>query len=144
MIEAAIVTPLMLLLTFAVMDFGGLFYAYLALENGVSQATRFGVTGNLMNDPANPGNQLSRTASMELAMRQAVPTLTIPDTAFVFEHMPVGATSWSSGTGGPGDIERLTVNYTWSLFDPLLSPFFPGGQVALTVDSTMKNESRFQ
>ena len=61
MVEAAIITPLLLLLTFAVMDFGGLFYAYLALENGVSQATRYGVTGNTMDDPANPGTPLSRT-----------------------------------------------------------------------------------
>ena len=45
-VEAAIITPLLLLLTLSIVDFGALFYVYLALENGVSQATRFGVTGN--------------------------------------------------------------------------------------------------
>ena len=40
LLEAAIITPLLLLLTFSIADFGGLFYVYLALENGVSQATR--------------------------------------------------------------------------------------------------------
>ena len=45
MLEAAIITPLLLLLTFSIVDFGALFYVYLALENGVSQATRYGVTG---------------------------------------------------------------------------------------------------
>ena len=36
MLEAAIITPLLLLLTFSIVDFGALFYVYLALENGVS------------------------------------------------------------------------------------------------------------
>jgi Flp pilus assembly protein TadG len=143
-VEAAIVTPLLLLLTFAIMDFGSLFYAYLALENGVSQATRYGVTGNVMNDPNNPGNQLSRTASMMLAMRQATPTLTIPDGAFTFSHLPSGTTTWLSGAGGPGDIEKLEINYTWTFVDPLMRPFFPTGQYNIIVDSSMKDESLFQ
>ena len=144
MVEAAIITPLLLLLTFAVIDFGGLFYAYLALENGVSQATRYGVTGNAMDDPAHPGTPLSRTDSMKLAMRQATPTLTLDDSAFTFQHMPTGGATWLAGTGGPSDIEKLEINYTWSFFDPLLRPFFPGGQMNITVDSSMKNEGRFQ
>jgi uncharacterized membrane protein (UPF0127 family)/Flp pilus assembly protein TadG len=143
-VEAAVITPLLLLLTFSIADFGALFYVYLALENGVSQASRYGVTGNLMDDPAHPGSQLSRTDSIKLAMRQATPTLTLADGAFTFSHMSPGATSWSSGTGAPSDIEKVTVDYTWNLLTPLLRPFFSGGQVHLKVDSAMKNEARFQ
>ena len=95
MLEAALVTPVLLLLTFAIVDFAGMFYAYLALENGVSQATRYAVTGQLMDDPSNPGTPLSRVDSIKAAMRQATPTLTIPDTAFTFSHLPVGASSWA-------------------------------------------------
>jgi Flp pilus assembly protein TadG len=42
MIEAAIMTPLLLLLTFSIVDFACLFYVYLALENGAvrPRATR--------------------------------------------------------------------------------------------------------
>ena len=47
LVEAALITPLLLLLTFGICEFASLFYVYLALENGVSQATRFGVTGNV-------------------------------------------------------------------------------------------------
>jgi uncharacterized protein len=143
-VEAAVITPLLLLLTFSIADFGALFYVYLALENGVAQASRYGVTGNLMNDPASPGNQLSRTDSIKAAMRQATPTLTLPDSAFSFSFMPPGGTSWSTGTGGPGDIGKVTVDYTWTLMTPLLRPFFPGGQFHMTVASAMKNEARFQ
>ena len=46
LVEAAIVTPPLLLLTFAICDFAAVFFVYLALESGVTQATRAGVTGN--------------------------------------------------------------------------------------------------
>ena len=137
MLEAAIITPILLLLTFSIADFGGLFYAYLAIENGVSQATRFAVTGNSM-------GSLSRADSIKAAMRSATPTLTIPDGAFSFEHMPVGGSSWVGGTGGPGEIEKVTITYTWPIMTPLLKPFFPSGNLTMKVESMMKNESRFQ
>jgi uncharacterized membrane protein (UPF0127 family) len=143
-VEAAILTPLLLLLTFSIADFGALFYVYLALENGVAQASRYGVTGNLMDDPANPGTPLSRTDSIKAAMRQATPTLTLPDSAFSFSSMAPGAAGWTAGTGGPGDIEKVTVDYTWTLMTPLLRPFFTAGQIHMTVASAMKNEARFQ
>jgi hypothetical protein len=143
-VEAAIITPLLLLLTFSIADFASLFYVYLALENGVSQATRYGVTGNLMADPLNPGVTLAREDSIKTAMRQATPTLTLADSAFSFSHMSPGASTWSAGTGAPNDIEKVTVDYTWSFLTPLLRPFFAGGQIQLKVDSAMKNEARFQ
>jgi uncharacterized membrane protein (UPF0127 family) len=143
-LEAAILTPLLLLLTLSIADFGVLFYVYLALENGVSQASRYGVTGNAMDDPARPGTPLSRSDSIKTAMRQATPTLTLPDSAFTFSFMSPGATGWSGGTGGPGDIGKVTVDYNWTLMTPLLRPFFTGGQAHLRVDSAMRNETRFQ
>ena len=139
-IEAALITPLVLLLTFGVIDFASLFYTYLALENGVSQATRFVVTGRSMDDPANPGTFLNRQDSIKTAMRMASPTLTISDGAFSFSHMAPGGSSWSSGVGGPGDLEKVTVNYYYTPMTPLLQPFFSGGQIHFAVDSTMKNE----
>jgi hypothetical protein len=144
LIEAAIVTPLLLLLTFSIADFGSLFYVYLALENGVSQATRYAVTGNLMDDPAHPGSKLSRPDTIKAAMRSATPTLNIPDAAFSFQHMPRGGTTWVGGTGGPDEIEKVTINYDWALLTPLLRPFFAGGKLTFAVESTMKNEGRFQ
>jgi Flp pilus assembly protein TadG len=141
-VEAAIVTPLFLLLTFSIVEFGAVFYAYLALENGVSQATRYGVTGNVMDDPSNPGTPLSRTESIKAAMRQSTPTLTINDAMFTFESRAPGAGGgWNAGPGGPGDIQKVAINYTWTFFTPLLRVFFPpNGQLTLHVESAMKNE----
>ena len=143
LVEAALITPLLLMLTFGIIDFASMFYVYLALENGVSQATRYAVTGNLKDDPANPGTFLNRADSIKLAMRQATPTLTIPDSYFTFSHLPAGGATWLGGVGGPGEVEKVTVNYTWSFLTPLIRPFFPSGQLAIQVDSSMKNEERF-
>src|SRR5262245_61127975 len=94
MVETALLLPLLLLLTFALMDFGIMFYAYLALENGVGQATRYGVTGNQMEG-------LSREESIRSAMRDATPTLTLEDDAFSFSHMVPGGNVWLAGAGNP-------------------------------------------
>ena len=144
LVEAAILTPLLVLLTFAIVDFSAILYVDLALENGVSQATRFGVTGAVISDPSGGGGYLSRTDSIKTAMRHATPTLTIGDSAFAFAHIPSGGTTWVGGTGGPDAIERVTVTYTWTLLTPLLRPFFTNGGVTLQVAGTMKNEGRFE
>jgi hypothetical protein len=144
LVEAALITPLFLLLTFSIVDFGGLFYAYLALENGVSLASRYGVTGRTLDDPAHPGTPLNHQETLKLAMRQGTPTLTIPDSAFTFAHRSVGGAAWLNGPGAPGELERLSVDYNWQFFTPLVGAFFPGGQVNLRVDSAMKNEASFQ
>jgi hypothetical protein len=144
LIEAAIMTPLLLTLTFGVIDFAAMFYVYLALESGVSQATRFGITGNLMDDPDNPGNPLSRESSIRAAMRGATPSLTLEDDAFQFQHRAQSGSSWTGGTGGPDDLERVTVRYTYSPLTPILRPLLPGGVMTFEVQSTMKNEGRFE
>jgi hypothetical protein len=143
LVEAALITPLLLLLTFGIMEFATMFYVYLALENGVSQATRYGVTGNLKDDPLNPGTPLNRVDSIRLAMRQATPTLTIPDAEFTFSHLPAGGGAWVGGTGGPGEIEKVTVNHPWTFMTPLIRPFFTGGTLNIQVESSMVNEKRF-
>ena len=144
LIEAALITPLFFLLTFSIVDFGTLFYTYLALENGVSLASRYGVTGQTMNDPVT-GTPLNHQESLKLAMRQGTPTLTIPDSAFTFAHRAPGGAAWLAGAGGPGELERVSVDYTYSFFTPfLVGAFFPpNGTVNLRVDSAMKNEGSF-
>jgi hypothetical protein len=136
LVEAAIMTPILLLLTFSIVDFAGLFYVYLAIENGASQATRYAVTGQIISGQ-------SREDSIKAAMRDATPTLTIEDDMFSFSHMRPGTSVWVSGTGGEGDIGRLTVTYPWNLMTPVIRPFFTNGQLVIRVESAMKNERRF-
>jgi hypothetical protein len=138
LVEAAIVTPLLLLLTFAVVEFSMLFYAYLALESGVNQASRYAVTGNVV-----AGS--TRQESIMAAMREATPTLTLRNEDFSFEHL-VGMTGtvWQPGIGGPDDIGKVTVTYAFQFYTPFSRLFFDGGSLTLQVQSAMKNERRFE
>ena len=135
-VEMALVLPLLFLLTFSIVDFASLFYVYLALENGVAQAGRFGVTGNV-------SGELSREDSIRLAMRDATPTLTIQDGDFTFSHMAPGGVNWLAGTGNPSDISKVKVTHTWALMTPFIREFFADGRITIAVESAMLNEPRF-
>ena len=135
LVEAAIITPLLLLVTFAIVDFSALLYVFLALQSGVSQASRYGVTGNVVTG-------LSREDSIRSAMRQNTPTLTLSDGAFTFSHLSGGL--WVGGAGAPGDIEKVAVDYSWQIITPLVRPFFTNGQINFHVESAMKDESKFE
>jgi hypothetical protein len=114
-----------------------LFYVYLALENGASQATRYAITGQVLSGS-------TREDSIKAAMRQTTPTLTLDDDMFSFSFLAPGSTTWASGAGGEGDIGKVTVTYPWNLMTPLIRPFFTNGQMVIRVESAMKNERRFE
>jgi Flp pilus assembly protein TadG len=137
MVELALVLPLFLLLTFSIVDFASMFYVYLALENGVSQAARYGVTGNVAAGK-------TREESIRVAMRDATPTLTIDDGAFSFSHLTPGTSTWLSGSGNPSDVSKVRVTYTWALMTPFIREFFADGTVTIAVESAMLNEPRFE
>jgi hypothetical protein len=137
LVEAAIIMPLLLLLTFSIVEFGALFYVYLTLQNGVSQATRYAITGQ-----QNPGQ--SRAESIMQAMQDATPTLSLDDAMFSFEHLPPGGNNWVGGVGAPSDIEKVTVRYTWDLMTPLMKPFFTDGSITFEVEAAMRNEPALQ
>ena len=137
LIEAGIVMPMVLLVCFSIAEFATIFYVNLALQNGVSQATRFAITGSVL-----PG--MSRPESIRAKMRQATPTLTILDTAFTFSHLPEGGSIWLGGTGPANSVEKVTVDYTWPIMTPLMRPFFNNNQITFRVESAMKNEGQIQ
>jgi Flp pilus assembly protein TadG len=139
LVELALVLPLLLLLLFATVDFSLLFFVYHTMENGISEATRYGLTGQQEEDPNSPGNNLSRQDSMKLVMRNLCSNITLADGAFTFEHL--NGTVWTAGIGAAGDISRMTVNYNWKPITPFMNVLFTGGKIPLRVSSTVKNEA---
>jgi hypothetical protein len=133
LIETALVLPLLLLISFAIIDFGVLFTVNLALESAVSQAARYGMTGQ-----SEAG--MSRADSILAVMQSVTPTLTINPASVEFHHLVGGG--WVAGVGGPGEVQRISVRYTHTVM--VLTPFFTNGQVTLRAESTMKNEDRFE
>ena len=137
LVEAGVGIVCLLLLTFSIIDAAMLFFAYLTLENGVSEATRFAVTGRQASDPHNPAGSLSREDSVKLVMRDSTPGITIADGEFSFYDV----TRQRSGAGGPNDVIQVTVTHPWQLISPMLWPFVGNrGVITLRVSSTMKNE----
>ena len=102
LLEGAMVTPLLLLLTFGVVDFASMFHVYVAMESGISQATRFAVTGATKPDPTKPGMPMGREGTIKAAMQDASPSLNVSAMTFTFSHMTPGSASWAGGAGGPG------------------------------------------
>jgi hypothetical protein len=144
LIEGALVTPLLLMLTFGIVDFASMFYVYVSMESGISQATRFAVTGATKDDPDNPGTPLGSEDSIRAAMAEAAPTLDIDAMTFSYSHMSPGATSWAGGAGGPGDIRKVTVEYSWPPLTPILGHFLEDGYLSMTVESAMKIEPEWE
>jgi hypothetical protein len=134
--EAGVIISLLVVVVFSIIDFAGLFWTFLAFQNGISQATRFAVTGNLLPDPSNPSARLSREESIRQAMRRATPGFTIGDRDFAFFNVSQN----TPGTGGPNQIVRVTVVHDWQLLTPLLRPAFDHGTVTIRVSATMANE----
>ena len=77
-------------------------------------------------------------------MQAAAPTLDVNDMTFSFSHMAPGSASWASGAGGPGDIGRVTVEYSWEPLTPILAPFLTDGKMTLHVESAMKIEPKWE
>ena len=134
-VEGALVLPLILSLLCGLMDFSGFLYTRMALQNGVSQATRFAITRNTL-------SSFSREDSIKSILRENTPRLTINDQDISFSHQLPGGTSWLNGSGPPESIERLVVTYHWRVMTPIMERFFPPGGVAIRVESAMKNESQ--
>jgi Flp pilus assembly protein TadG len=135
-VETGIAIIVLLGFVFSVMDAAMLFWTYITLENGVTEATRFAVTNQTLASPGNPNTQLSREDSIKLAMRTESPGITIADGEFGFFDV----TTNSAGTGSPNDVIRVTITHPYNPIFPILFLANPNRQFTITVSSTMMNE----
>lgn len=133
-VEAALVIPILLLLVMSVLEFGRLFYAKITVENAVRQAARFAITGNVKDDPNNPGNNLPRAEAIKQYLINHAPAVQIDKTKITVDP-PDG--------GAPGQIVKVTVEHTFDFVTPLIGAFFPGGQYKFRYTTTTKNEPAF-
>jgi Flp pilus assembly protein TadG len=134
MVEFALVAPLYFLLTFAVIDFGRMFFVQMSVQQAVQEAARYASTGQHLPDPNNPGQNLSRVASI---------TQEVEQDAIGANVTSVQVSSLAGGTnsaGGPGDTVTVSVTTNLALMTPMVGAFFPGGAYTFTASATFKNE----
>ncbi len=139
LIETALASVVFAMLLFAIFDFGRMFYFQSRLQHAVSQSTRFATTGNTLEDPNNPGTQMSRVDSIVIMIKQLSGI-----EGFAADDIQINTVAPDgtliAGAGAPGDI--VTVSATWRI--PIVAPFlgamFPGGLYQFTATTTFRNE----
>ena len=134
LVEFALVAPLFFLLVFAVVDFGRLFFMQMTLQNALQEAARYAVTGQHQPDPKNPGNNLSRIASIQQVAQQAAPGMDV-------SNLSISSKSGGPNSGGgPKDTVTLSLTTSVPLITPVIGIFFPGGAYTFTVSVSLMNE----
>jgi len=134
MLEFVLVAPLYFLLTFAVIDFGRMFFVQMSVQQSVQEAARYASTGQHLPDPNNPGQNLSRVASITQEVEQNAIGANV--TSVQISSVAGGAGS----AGGPGDTVTISVTTNLALMTPMVAAFFPGGVYTFTSSATLKNE----
>jgi len=134
MMEFVLVAPLYFLLTFAVMDFGRMFFMQMNLQQAVQEAARYASTGNHMADPNNPGQNLSRINSIIAAVQNSA--VGANTTSVQISSLGGGMGS----AGGPGDTVTVSLTTNLKLMTPLVASFFPNGAYTFTSSATVQNE----
>jgi hypothetical protein len=129
----------MVMLVLAVIDFARIQHTRARVQNAVSQATRFAITGNRLADGDNPGVLLSREASIARLVRQISRIDEIdPREIEILTIEPDGSTT--TGAGGPGDVVLVRVSHGVDLLTPGLANLFPNRRYLFTCTSRFRNE----
>jgi len=138
-VEFGIVVPLFLLLTFAVVDFGRLFFVQMNMQQAIMEAGRFASTGNHLANPKIPGQNLSRINSIIAYAQQAASGAEMMGATL--SNIQVSSVYGGSGSaGGPQDTVTVSLTTNLQLLTPMIAKFFPSGQYTFTSSTTCKNE----
>ena len=138
-IEMAMSSVMFLAALLAVFDFGRMYFFHSRLTHAVSQATRFATAGNTLEDPLDPGTNLSRTESIALMIRELSGFSDLGDVDIDIVHIgPSGVTL--VGAGGPGDVVTVTASYRLGIIAPYLAPIFEEGVFELSAATAFRNE----
>jgi Flp pilus assembly protein TadG len=134
MLEFALVAPLFFFLVFAVIDFGRMFFIQMNIQNAVQEAGRFASTGNHLPDPNNPGQTMSRVASIIATAQQAAYGAYISSVQISSQQGGQGS------AGGPGDVVTVSLTTNLQLLTPMAATYFLNGAYTFTSSATFKNE----
>ena len=137
LVELAFAFMVFVFLAFAVFDFGHLFFVRTAVQNALQEAARYGSTGNHLPDPNNPGQNLSRTASIIETLQNDAMGVNISNISIT---SVTGDTTSTTSAGGPGGMLTVSVTDNMPLWTPLIARLFPNGQYTFTSAVTIMNE----
>lgn len=131
LVEFALVLPVFLLMMFGMVDFARYYMMEQSMSHILRKTARFASTGKTLEDPDNPGTQLSRRESIiEFAKQNSsIITFTIAptnpeedDSADNFKMNP-----YDGGNGG--DFLTLTLEQDFSFITPFITDYFFDGTI---------------
>ena len=138
-VEAALALPVLLVLILAIFDYARVHHTRTRLQDAVSQATRFAITGRQLGDPSNPGVMLTRKDSVMRVLRDLSGISDLDDSDVKITSIGDNGIE-SAGPGGPGDVVVVEVSYEVEVLTPGLSIAFPGKRYRFTCSSRFRNE----
>ena len=134
-VEAALVMPAFVLMTFGIIETAMLYFAAAALEGQVGEASRQIRTGKVQKS-GDPNAQfrsllcdklggLVRCDDVVIDVRRFNNFNSVDYPVYVDENgMPIGATFTP---GGPGDVVLVRVTYRWQILTPFLGQYLGDG-----------------
>jgi Flp pilus assembly protein TadG len=135
LVEFALVSMSFFLLAFALIDFSWLLFNQMNMQDAVREAGRYAATGQHLPDPNNPGNSLSRIASITQTLNSLKVGANIDSLVISSANGGVGS------AGGPSDTVTIKAQCDLPLLTTAIGKFFGSdNKFHFTVSSTFKNE----
>jgi hypothetical protein len=138
-VETALALPILLIIILATFDYARIHHTRTRLQDAVSQATRFAITGRQLSDPSRPGMMLSRKDSVLRVLRDLSGISDLSESNVKISSVDNKGVV-KSGPGGPGDVVIVEVSYAVEVLTPLLSVAFPDKHYRFTCSSRFRNE----
>lgn len=137
-LEMALVSTMVMMLLSGVFDLANYFQTRSRIQYASSQAARFAITGQQVEDPDDPGTLLSREASIIHILTQVSGIEYDDSEVDVLTVAPDG--SLVDGPGGPGDIVLVRVQYELEVVTPGLKKLFDDGMAGIRCSARFRNE----
>jgi len=128
LVEMALVTPMLLVLFASIFEFGRMFHTRLTARHAIIEATRYAVTGNQLTDEET-GDVIDRAGSIRRIVAERAYGLAVTPESIVIEP---------ADGGGPEDVVRITMTYTYDYSLPGFMDVLP--EMTFSVAAAMRNE----
>jgi len=146
LVEFALVFPLLMVLIFAVMDFGMYFFVQHSLQFATREGVRLALVGRTINDAG--GNPMTREASIIQTIRDkaavAVKPADVSVSIYPVDNSFTDPTGWQTAqnAGLPGSYMRIRTRYNYQFITPfaLVGYIVPSKIRVIEVQATYRNE----
>ena len=145
-VEFALVFPMLMVLIFAVMDFGMYFFVQHSLQFATREGVRLALVGRTINDAS--GNAMTREASIVQTIKSrasvAVNPASVTISIYPVDNTFADPTGWQTtqNAGLPGSYMRVKTQYTYQFVTPfaLVRYIVPSKLRVIVVQATYRNE----